>query len=170
MQPEIYEWTPQDKRRYALAMAPFVLAALMAALVLLSHSVWLVVAWVGLFLLLNLFQAACCVGCPYRGRYCPAVLGVYLGNRLSNWLYRDRTFDQASFDRNAAAGEITMVLFLIFPIYWLWSSALILAVLYLVLLVGHFALFLPTQCEHCSYNETCPGGEIWISCKRLLRL
>jgi hypothetical protein len=170
MQPPLYEWTYSDKRRYVLAMVPFVFAAIMAALVLASSSVWLVAGWVGLFLLLNFFQAGCCVGCPYRGRYCPAILGVYLGNWLSSRLYRDRTFDQKFFDRNATAGEITMILFLIFPIYWLWSRDWILVPLFLVLLAGHFVLFLPTQCEYCSYNETCPGGQVWESCKRVFRL
>jgi len=38
------------------------------------------------------------VGCPYRGRYCPALCGVYLGNLLSGMLYPNRQFDDQLFD------------------------------------------------------------------------
>ena len=33
-------------------------------------------------------------------------------------------------------------------------------------LIGiHLVIFLPTQCEKCSYNEVCPGGVGWAKCK-----
>lgn len=170
MEPEIYEWTWRDKRRYALALVPFVFTTVIAAIFLSKYSIWLVTSWVGLYLLINLFQAGCCVGCPYRGRYCPAIMGIYLSNWLSARIYRYRDFDPAFFQRNATAAEIALIVFLIFPLYWLWASEWMLVPIYIVLLAAHFVLFLPTQCEHCSYNETCPGGQTWLKCRSLFRI
>ena len=142
----------------------------MAALVLSSFSVGLLAVWVGLYLLINLFQAGCCVGCPYRGRYCPAIMGIYLSNWLSDRMYRDREFNETFFQRNALAAEIELVLFILFPVYWLWLTGWVLIPTYLALLAAHMVLFMPTQCEHCSYNDTCPGGQTWIKCKSFLKL
>jgi small-conductance mechanosensitive channel len=170
MKPSFYEWTHADKRRYTVALVPFVFASIMTTIVLSRISIWLVAAWAGIYLLINVFQAGCCVGCPYRGRYCPAIMGIYLSNWLSHRIYEDREFDQAFFQRNATAAEVVLVVFILFPVYWLWSSAWVLIPAYFALLAAHFVLFMPTQCEHCSFNDTCPGGQTWLNCKRVLHL
>ncbi len=160
-----YEWTRSDKWLYALSMIPFLVVFVGTIILLASHGVYLAVIFVALYLITNVFQAGCCVGCPYRGRYCPALCGVYLGNALSGVLYPKRVFDERFFQRNAVAGETMVVILIVFPIYWVFRTNWYLVPLYLLLVLSHFALFMSTQCGKCSYNTTCPGGKAWLRCR-----
>ncbi|MGD8456030.1 MAG: hypothetical protein PVF83_06580 [Anaerolineales bacterium] len=162
IEPEPYQWTRKDKQLYALSMLPFVIVFIGTAYLLSTYSIYLALILVGLYLLTNVFQAGCCVGCPYRGKYCPALCGVYLGNLLSGFLYKNREFDQKFFDRNAAAGETMVLLTALYPLYWVARTSWILVPIYLLLLAAHFAIFMPTQCDKCAYNTTCPGGQTWL--------
>jgi hypothetical protein len=164
-----YQWTQRDKWLYWLAMVPFLVVFIGALLLLASYSPWLAVIEVGFYLLTCVFQAGCCIGCPYRGKYCPALFGIYFGNILSTILYPKREFDQKFFDRNATAGEIMVVVVALFPVYWVVKTAWWLLPIYLLLIAAHLVLFMPTQCEKCSYNETCPGGIAWRACAVWLR-
>ena len=159
-----YHWTARDKWLYGLSLAPFLVMFIGALLLLGTYSIWLSAALLGSYLLINLFQAGCCVGCPYRGRYCPALCGIYLGNLFSGWLYPKREFNQAFFDRNAAGGEIMVLVTMLFPVYWLARTAWWLVPVYFLLLAAHLVTFMPTQCEKCSYHDTCPGGIAWRAC------
>jgi hypothetical protein len=169
MESREYQWTARDKWLYGLSLVPFLVVFVGAIILLGSYSIWLSVILVFFYLLTNVFQAGCCVGCPYRGKYCPALFGVYLGNFLSGILYPDREFDQKFFDKNAAAGEIMVLVIAIFPIYWVVKTSWWLLPVYALLIAAHLVLFMPTQCEKCSYNETCPGGIAWRSCATWLK-
>ncbi len=166
---DIYQWTKKDKWLYSLSMVPFAVVFLGTIYILSTYSSIPTILLVFLFLLTNVFQAGCCVGCPYQGQYCPALCGVYLGNFLSGILYKDRQFNQDFFDRNARAGEILLFLTILFPIYWIFRTNWILVPVYLVLLSAHFLLFMPTQCDKCGYNTTCPGGQAWLICRRHIK-
>lgn len=160
-----YKWTIKDKLLYVLSMIPFILMIAATLIVLSNYHIVITIIWIILYLIVNIFQAGCCVGCPYRGKYCPAFVGVYLGNIFSRILYPKREFDKKFFDRNAAGGEITLTIFLLFPLYWHFIKAPWNVLVYLVLLLLHIALFMPTQCSKCSYHDTCPGGKayhIWF--------
>jgi hypothetical protein len=161
-----HEWTAKDKWLYALAMIPFLVVFAGTAYLLSTYSVWLAIILIALYLVTNVFQAGCCVGCPYRGKYCPALCGVYLGNLLSGILYKDRPFDEAFFNRNAKAGETMLLILIVFPLYWVFQTAWYLVPVYLLLIGLHFALFMPTQCEKCGYQSTCPGGQAWLGCRK----
>jgi hypothetical protein len=165
---ETYQWIRRDKILYALSMLPFVLVFIGTAYLLSRYSILLTVILVGLYLFTNVFQAGCCIGCPYQGKYCPALCGVYLGNWLSGFLYKNRNFDQKFFDRNAKAGEILLTLTVLFPIYWIFLTAWYLVPIYLGLLAAHFLIFMPTQCEKCGYQTICPGGQTWLGCRKWL--
>jgi len=169
MQPVPYQWTTKDKTLYGLSLLPFIIIFIGSAYLLSTYSIWLSAGLVGLYLLTNVFQAGCCIGCPYRGKYCPALFGVYLGNWLSGILYKEWKFDQIFFERNAAAGETMVMVIAIFPLYWIWKTSWVLVPVYLVLIAAHLLLFMPTQCEKCSFNTTCPGGKAWLSCRKLLK-
>lgn len=164
-----YQWTARDKWLYALSLIPFLVVFIGALLLLSTYSIWLAILLVVFYLITCVFQAACCIGCPYRGKYCPALFGIYLGNLLSGILYPDREFDQKFFDKNAAAGEIMVLVIALFPIYWVVKTSWWLLPIYLLLIAAHLVLFMPTQCEKCSYNETCPGGITWRSCAAWLK-
>lgn len=163
-EPSVYQWTARDKWLYALSLIPFLVVFVGALLLLATYSIWLSVLLVGFYLLTCVFQAGCCVGCPYRGRYCPALFGIYLGNLLSGIMYPKREFDQKFFDRNAAAGEIMVLVMALFPVYWVAKTSGWLLPVYFLLIAAHLVLFMPTQCDKCSYSETCPGGVTWRAC------
>ena len=166
---DAYQWTARDKWLYWLSMVPFVVVFVGALLLLSTYSNWLSFTLMGFYLLTCVFQAGCCIGCPYRGKYCPAIFGIYFGNILSVVLYPNKEFDQKFFDRNAAAGEVMVILVALFPIYWVAKTSWWLLPVYILLIVSHLVLFMPTQCEKCSYNETCPGGIAWRACAAFLR-
>ncbi len=56
----------------------------------------------------------------------------------------------------------------LFPVYWIVKTSWYLLPIYLLLIMAHLVLFMPTQCEKCSYNETCPGGLAWQACRAWL--
>jgi hypothetical protein len=167
-EPKIYNWTPRDKWLYALSMIPFAAAFFGTAYLLATYSVYLTLILVALYILTNIFQAGCCVGCPYQGKYCPALCGVYLGNLLSSIAYKDREFDQTFFKLNANAAEIMVLVLVFYPVYWIYRYSWYFLLIYFGLIAAHFFLFMPTQCEKCSYNTTCPGGQTWQKCRRPL--
>jgi hypothetical protein len=165
-----HQWTSRDKWLYGLSMIPFLVVFIGTAWLLSTYSFWLTIMLLGFYLLTNIFQAGCCVGCPYRGKYCPALFGVYLGNLLSGILYPHREFDQKFFDHNAVGGEIMVLVVALFPVYWVVKTSWYLLPIYFLLIIAHLVTFMPTQCEKCSYNETCPGGIAWRACSAWLEL
>lgn len=167
---QVHEWTKKDKCFYILSMIPFVVVSVGTAYVLATYSIYLLVILVALYVMTCVFQAECCVGCPYRGKYCPALCGVYLGNLLSCVLYKNRPFDPRSFKFNAMAATAMAVVLVLYPLYWLFKSSWYLVPIYLTLIALHFFLFMATQCEKCSYNTTCPGGRAWRRCRRRLNV
>jgi len=163
----IYQWKTSDKLKYAISMIPYLAGIIGSIYVLWNISYYLVLIFLGLFLLANIFQAGACTGCPYRGKYCPPIFGVYLGNILSNVLYRNRILDMKQIKKNASAGEVTVYLYLAFPFYFLFTLMWYYPLIYLGLMITHLVFFMPTQCEKCSYNDVCPGGISWTKCKSL---
>ena len=154
-----YEWTRRDKFTYLLALTPFLVAFLGALALVATISVYWTIALIALHLLGSAFQAGCCIGCPYRGRYCPALFGIFLANAFSARIYRDRQYDEKFFKRNAALAETAVAIIailccvLLFTIHWLYTVA------FLALGFVHLYLFFRRICPMCSYNETCPGGQ-----------
>ncbi|MFN2236335.1 MAG: hypothetical protein ACK2U1_19065, partial [Anaerolineales bacterium] len=138
MEGKAYQWTKKDQWLYALSMLPFLVVFLGTAYLLSTYSIILTILLLGLYLLTNIFQAGCCIGCPYRGKYCPALCGVYLGNFLSGILYKDRPFDEKFFKRNAAAGETMVIVLVLFPLYWVFQTGWYLVPIYLALIAAHF--------------------------------
>ena len=170
MEKNVYEWTGKDKLLYVLSMIPFVIVFFGTLYLLATHSIYLALVLIMLYLITNIFQAGCCVGCPYRGRYCPALCGVFLGNFLSGILYKNREYDEKFFRISATAGETMVVIIILFPLYWVYLTGWYLVPIYLLLVAAHFIMFMPTQCEKCSYNTTCPGGLAWQNYRNRFRL
>jgi len=154
----IYQWTSRDRRFYFLSLIPFFIAFVGATCILAISSPYLVIIFISLYILGNIFQAGACVGCPYRGKFCPAIFGVYLSNIISSIIYKKRSFKQQFFNINANLASTTSIIALIFPIYWLFASGWYYLVGYIVLIALHLYLFFPNFCLKCDYNDTCPGG------------
>jgi len=161
----VYQWTSRDRWRYTVSLLPFLAAFAGTADLLGRFSIKLTLVYLGLYLLANFFQAGACTGCPYRGRYCPPIFGVYFGNLLSVVLYRKKEFDRGCIQSQAKIAEVLVYITLLFPLYWLFRLAWLLPLFYLGLLLLHLVLFMPTQCEKCSYSEICPGGAFWHTCR-----
>jgi hypothetical protein len=161
-----YEWTGRDKLTYLLALAPFLVAFTGALVLAATISIFWTIALLALYLLGNVFQAGCCAGCPYRGRYCPALFGIFLANAFSATVYRHRGYEEKFFRRNAALAEAVVAVIgvlsfvLLLTIHWLY------AVGFLVLGALHVYLFFRLLCPKCGYNETCPGGRAALKLRR----
>jgi hypothetical protein len=151
---------------YFLTLVPFLVALIGAAYLLATESIYLLVIFLLLYIGINVFQAGCCIGCPYRGGFCPAVFGIYLGNLLSVTVYKNRTYTPGFFRINAALAEIFLSATILFPVYWLAVSNWVYPLVYLFLVGLHVVTFFPAMCPKCSYNDTCPGGQTTL---RLLR-
>ena len=162
---QAYKWNTKDKFIYFLVMIPFLVGFIGSLILMARITIFLPIIVIILVLAINIFQAGCCVGCPYRGKYCPALFGVYLGNVFSTWFYKEREFEQKFFERNANIAETLLGVVVIFTGYFLWSIDWIYAVAYVLLAVIHFMLFMVFICPKCSYNETCPGGIAWRACR-----
>lgn len=162
-----HEWTRREKIIYFITLVPFLVAFLGSAYLIFTISGTLVVILLGLYLVANIFQAACCIGCPYRGRYCPALFGVYLGNILSTVLYRNRTPSPRFFQINATLGEISVLAILGFACYWVATLNVWYAVGVLALSALHMGLFLTQLCPQCGYRDTCPAGQ--TACRMFVR-
>ncbi|WP_455277167.1 hypothetical protein [[Eubacterium] cellulosolvens] len=164
---KIYQWSKKDKFLYLIALIPFLTAIVLASYFLSTVSFYLVIIFISFYIILNVFQACFCIGCPYRGRYCPSAFGVYLGNIFSSTFYKKKIFDLKFFKCNANLTTISLIIFLSFPVYWLtlinWQHLAI----YLALIIAHIFLFFPTMCPKCSYNDICTGGQI---AQKLLRI
>jgi hypothetical protein len=164
----VYQWTNRDKWKYGVSLIPFLIAFLGTAYLIGTISIYLTVIFFGLYLLGNVFQAGACTGCPYRGQYCPPIFGVYLGNMLSMALYKNKEFDLKFINTQAKIAEFIIVGMFLFPVYWLVTLGWYYPLAYIGLLLVHLALFMPTQCEKCSFNQTCPGGIAWLKCRNVL--
>jgi hypothetical protein len=169
MKQECYKWTKKDKWLYFISLIPFVILFAGTLYILRDYSILISILWILLYIVVNIFQAGCCIGCPYRGRYCPAFCGVYFGNILSGILYKNRQFDSEIFKRNATGGEITLIIFLLFTLYWIFLFNWYFILIYLGLIIAHIILFMPLQCPKCSYNDTCPGGNAYQSYRKLFK-
>jgi len=154
-----YEWTRKDRTLYFIALFPFAVTLIGTTYLLATEALYLAAIIIILYVAVNVFQAGCCVGCPYRGRYCPPVFGVYMGNFLSSYIYRNRSYEQGFFKVNANLAELFLVFTLLFPVYWLVSLNWLYLLGFLLLVLVHAALVFPFICTKCSYNDTCPGGQ-----------
>jgi hypothetical protein len=165
---KIYQWSKRDKLLYFISLIPFLAAFAGAAYLLTTVSIYLTIIFLSLYIMINFFQAGACIGCPYRGKYCPAFIGVYLGNVLSVILYKKRNFEPGFHKINVALGEIFCIITFLFPMYWLLLMDWLYLVGYIILITTHIILFLPLMCPKCSYNDTCPGGQAARKlCKKL---
>jgi hypothetical protein len=153
-----YEWTGRDKLTYFLALAPFLIGFVGALLLVATLSVYWTLTVVALFLLGAFFQAGCCVGCPYRGRYCPALFGIFPANLISARIYRDREYDEKFFKKNAALAETVVAIIAVLCCVLLFTIHWVLPLAFLALGALHVLFFFRRICPKCGYNETCPGG------------
>ncbi len=166
MTAQLYQWTKRDRIIYFIALLPFLMAFCFTFYLLATISLYLPVIFILFFLGINIFQAGCCVGCSYVGRFCPAVFGVYLANILSSKMYKQKTHKSNFFKKNAFFAGISVALFFTFPFYWLFNLNWHYLVVFYGLMIVHLLLLLIILCPKCDYNKICPAGKTSRSFKK----
>jgi hypothetical protein len=161
-----HQWSRREKLYYFLSLIPFIIGYIGACFILANYSVYFLLIYIGLYLVTNIFQAGACVGCPYRGRFCTAIFGVYLANLISSWIYKNRSFEQRFFKINAEIASTLAIITLLFPVYWLFIYGWYYLIAYFIVTIVHIFVFYRLFCPKCSYNDTCPGGRIAVSLSR----
>ena len=162
MEQNPYNWTKKDKWLYALSLIPVFIMFFLGFKVMVPICIYMFIIWILIYIIVNIFQAACCIGCPYKGKYCPPIFGIYMSNILSDYLYRDFESEPDFFKKNAKGGEISLLIFLLYPTYWLFITDWTYLLLYLSMIILHLVIFMPIQCRKCSYNKICPGGKSYL--------
>ena len=160
---KIHQWTSRDKFLYFLAMIPFGIAFIGSIVLTATISIFFPIILIILFLVANFFQAGACVSCPYQGKFCPAILGVYLWNFLSTRIYKNRLFNQKFNKINASLAELCFLVILVLICISLFTLNILYPIIAIGLIILHFALFFAFICPKCGYNGTCPGGH--TACK-----
>ncbi|MBN1264205.1 MAG: hypothetical protein JXA25_01840 [Anaerolineales bacterium] len=112
-----------------------------------------------LYVMGNVFQARCCVGCPYRGGFCPPIFGVYLANIFSSWWYADQAFETRTFERSANIAMSFLGAALLFAFYWLYTLGWLYVLAVFLLMLLHTVLVLWLICPKCGYHDICPAGK-----------
>ena len=156
---ESYVWTGRDKLVYALLMVPFLVLFIGAAYLIAQISIYLTLGLLGGYVVIAFIQSVCCVGCPYRGKFCPAIFGIYPGNVLSCVLYPNREHDPQVYDRYATIGQIAVVALFVYAGYWLSTLSWWYVLAEIVLGTVHVAGFYVWLCHKCGYKQTCPAGK-----------
>jgi hypothetical protein len=159
MNKDVYQWSKVDKMTYLLSLIPLIAVFIIVLYVLTFQSIYLSILFLSLYVIVNFFQSYCCIDCPYKGSYCPAFFGVYLGNMLSSILFNHHTMNLKTHKLCASLGALLVIVTILFPIYWLYQQGWIMLITYIGLVVLHVLLFAPTQCKKCSYQDRCPGGK-----------
>ena len=165
--PVPYQWTTRDKLLYFAILIPFMVAFFGSLYLLGTISIYLSLFLIVLYLGVIVFQAGCCVGCPYQGKFCPALFGIYPANFLSTRLYAGRKHDPRFFQNNATIAEVFVIVMVLFTGFWLWTLKWWYAMVMLLLIADHMVSFLVLICPKCGYNQTCPAGK--VSCKLFAR-
>lgn len=154
-----YRWTASDKWYYFLSLVPVLIGFAGVVFILSTYSIALVFVFLGLYFLTSIFQAGVCVGCPYRGKFCPAVIGIYIGNIISQVIYPNRAPNKRFIETNIKLGETFVTITLLMPVYWLFSYGWYYLAFYIIAILIHLIFFYKVFCPKCSYKETCPGGK-----------
>jgi len=153
-----YNWTAKDRYVYFLVLLPFLVGFLGSVVLIWGIHPLLAVVLLVLYVMGNVFQAQCCIGCPYRGKFCPPIFGVYLANLFSSWWYAGQVFDKEKFERSANIAMSFLAAALLFAFYWLYTIGWLYVVAVFLLMVLHTVLMLWLICPKCGYNDTCPAG------------
>jgi hypothetical protein len=163
---ETPQWSRRERALHLLPAIPLTAFYIGAITLLAMHSLSLVLGFLALWFITNLFIAGVCAGCPYRGRYCPGLAQLYVAPVLSLLIYRGtrQTVKRRTLLLNLGMvgifgiGSYIFAFAWLFSLYWPKYAALILSLLALLLLHMPLSFFL--LCPNCSYNEVCPMANV----------
>jgi len=154
----VSEWSSKDKVLYfSTALLAWILLTIIAVVYSLKYSVFALIGYLVIYILLVYLQAKdWCIGCPYRGKFCPGILCMGLANIVST-LFKNRKFEYSK-KKEHLVSVLTMIYFA-YPILFFYNKIWIL-VAYLTLLIIHLLLVWKLFCPKCKFNKVCPGGKV----------
>ena len=160
MKKDIYYWNRNDKIKYLLVLSTWLLAVGIGMYFIALFEPWFVLVYIGSYLLLTYLQAwFYCIGCPYRGRFCPAIMNMILANFLAATLLKKKLFSEKRCLQVELLVLVPTLLSIGLPLIFIWGNWLFTA-LYLCLFIGHFMLEFRLHCIKCSFRYICPGGKM----------
>lgn len=151
------------KELYFSLTLPLVAFFICMSFYFLFNNLLLFTVYIILFFLTCLFQSYCCTyqGCPYIGGFCPAVAEIYPSNLLAKLLLkRGIKKSKEAFTVCASGAFISLVMFILFPLYWMLTVHAVWGILYLLYLFLYFPFFFLSICPFCAIKRTCPGGQV----------
>jgi hypothetical protein len=161
-----HQWTKKDRVRHSIPATPLILFYIGSIYLLAKESIELVALFLLLWVGVNLAVAGICVGCPYRGGYCPGLSQLYFAPLLSKILYpnRDQIRGLRSFKSELTLLGVLGLGHYVFTFYWLFRLYLqpspLAVLLLLALLIVHMPLSFFIICPKGGYNDTCPMSRV----------
>lgn len=163
---QVYQWSKHDKVIHLLPAIPLVVYYVGTVYLLVVKSIYLMGAFLLLWVATNIAIAGICVGCPYRGGYCPGVSQLYIAPFLSTIMCKGtkRSSRDRSFKVSLALLSVFGIGSYIFAFYWLyvlyWTEYALVVLVLLGLLVVHIPLSFLILCPKCGHNDTCPMAKV----------
>jgi hypothetical protein len=163
---QVYQWSKQDRVMHLIPALPLVLFYVGTIYLLGIHSIILVGIFFLLWVATNFAIAGICIGCPYRGGYCPGVSQLYFAPFLSRILFSriNGTPGDQSFKASLVLLSVSGIGSYFFAFYWLfvlyWAENAFLVLLLLGMLIVHVPLSFTILCPKCGYNDTCPMAKV----------
>ncbi len=125
---------------------------LMALIILIFIYLWsfsfvLSIVFISFYVLACIFQAYCCAyqECPYIGRFCPALAGIFPANVIAKRFFIGRIEkSKAVFGLCATVGSVCLLGSIVFPIFWIAKLSIVMAIAYPVLVVVYVIVFFLT--------------------------
>jgi len=143
---------------FSTALLSWIILSIIAVLNIAESSIFALIGYLVIYILLVFFQAKdWCIGCPYRGKFCPGILCMGLANIVSTVLFKNVKF-KFSKNKEHLVSVLTGIYFF-YPIFFLYDDFLLVAS-YVTLLIIHLLLVWKFFCPKCKFNEICPGGKI----------
>jgi hypothetical protein len=156
---KVPEWSSNDKLLYfSTALFAWILLTAISLIYIYKNSIYSLIVYLLIYILLVFFQAKdWCIGCPYRGKFCPGILCMGLANIMSIKLFKNKQFKYTKKQEHIIS--ILTGIYFIYPVFFIYNNILIL-VFYIVFLIIHLLLVWKFFCPKCKFNKICPGGKI----------
>jgi len=158
-QVKVSKWSKDDRFFYFFTvLLTWILFTIIAIIYSFKYSIFTLIAYLLIYFLLVFFQAKdWCVGCPYRGKFCPGILCMGLANIISAKFFKNKKFQYSKYNEHLVS--VLTAIYFFYPVFFFYSNTLIL-VSYLLLLIIHLLLEWKFFCPNCKFNNVCPGGKI----------
>jgi hypothetical protein len=158
----IYNWDTYDKAKYIIVAITWLAATGIGVYSVFLYKPLFLLMYLFSYLMLVYFQARFyCIGCPYKGSFCPGILNMTFANFLADKLYAKKIFSEKRCLQFEPLMLFLTAFYIGLPVVFMWSNRM-LVVLYLGLFLAHFLLEFLLFCPKCSFRKICPGGKFAV--------